>query len=332
MAAALLMAPALTPLPPRPAAPPPAEAPAVRSEAPAPAPQPAGFDSVIVIPTAPLAQAEEEEPAAVPGPSAVPEGTRPNRTPRPLAQMRSLTPATSEIAAMTTSKDGFNLMQIKESEGFIIQYSPPAVPADPLVLDLDGDGLKTSHRRTLFDIDGDGQRDSVSEVSAGDAVLVFDPDGDGRIGEDGGELFGDHTRIPGFDKAPVDGYAALATLAGKAVEDGLVPPGAVEGRRLRAEDIVALEDAWGLRVRVGGLRAPARRLSELGVVELSLGRPDGERIVDYDGRGNDLSPGRGAEAVFADGRRRAYGDLWLKRRGGELKPVLRAQAAPAPMR
>lgn len=330
MAAALLMAPALTPLPPRPAAPPPAEAPAARTQA--PAPQAAAFDSVIVIPTAPLAQAEEEEPAVRPGPSAVPEGARPNRTPRPLAEMRALTPATAEIAAVTTTKDGFNLISIKESEGFIIQYSPPAVPADPLVLDLDGDGLKTSHRRTLFDIDGDGQRDSVSEVSRGDAVLVFDPDGDGRIGEDGGELFGDHTRIPGFDKAPVDGYAALATLAGKAVEDGLIPAQSLAGGRLRAEDVVALEDAWGLRVRVGGLRAPAQRLSELGVVELSLGRPDGERIADYDGRGNDLSPGRGAEAVFADGTRRAYGDLWLKRRGGELKPVLRAQAAPVPMR
>lgn len=329
VAAALLMTPALTPLPPRPAAPPaPAAQEAVRAEAPAPTMTQAS--ERVIIPIAPLAAAEPAP--ETPAPSAVPEGTRPNRTPRPLAEMRSLPQATAEIAAVTSSKDGFNLMSIKESEGFIIQYSPPAVPADPLVLDLDGDGLKTSARRTLFDIDGDGQRDSISEVSRGDAVFVFDPDGDGRIGEDGGELFGDHTRIPGLEKAPADGYAALAELVGRAVADGLVPARTLDEGALRPEDLQALEDAWGLRVRVGGLRAPALRLSELGVVGLALGRPNAERIADYDGRGNDLTPGHGAEALFADGSRRAYGDLWLKRRGGELKPVLRAAAVPTPMR
>ena len=63
---------------------------------------------------------------------------------------------------------------------------------DPLVLDLDGDGIETSGLAdgVSFDIDGDGISERVSVASQGNALLALDRNGNGRI-DDGHELFGD---------------------------------------------------------------------------------------------------------------------------------------------
>lgn len=64
---------------------------------------------------------------------------------------------------------------------------------DPLLLDLDGDGIETSGvaEGAVFDIDGDGQNERVSVARGGDALLALDRNGNGQI-DDGRELFGDH--------------------------------------------------------------------------------------------------------------------------------------------
>jgi hypothetical protein len=83
---------------------------------------------------------------------------------------------------------------------------------DPLVLDLDGDGIETvgvnPTTPLLFDIVGTGIKQSVGWVKADDGFLVLDRNGNGSI-DSGAELFGDATVLANGQKA-VDGFAALA--------------------------------------------------------------------------------------------------------------------------
>jgi len=60
---------------------------------------------------------------------------------------------------------------------------------DPLVINLDSNVASVSDQKFLFDIDGDGILDQVSELNAGSGYLALDKNGDGRI-NDGKELFG----------------------------------------------------------------------------------------------------------------------------------------------
>ena len=72
--------------------------------------------------------------------------------------------------------------------------------ADPLILDLNGNGIEVTPWQdgVRFDIDGDGKRDQTAFVTGGDAFLALDRNQNGRI--DGGhELFGDqHGAVDGF--------------------------------------------------------------------------------------------------------------------------------------
>ncbi|MFD1298778.1 calcium-binding protein, partial [Lysobacter gummosus] len=66
---------------------------------------------------------------------------------------------------------------------------------DPLVLDLDGDGIETVGSDTgevVFDHDGDGIRNGSGWLKPDDGFLVWDRNGNGVI-DHGGELFGDMT-------------------------------------------------------------------------------------------------------------------------------------------
>jgi hypothetical protein len=75
---------------------------------------------------------------------------------------------------------------------------------DPLVFDLDGNGVNLSsvENGVYFDMDADGARDKTAWVSGGDALLALDRNGNGRI-DDGSELFGEQN-------GATDGFAELA--------------------------------------------------------------------------------------------------------------------------
>jgi Ca2+-binding RTX toxin-like protein len=83
---------------------------------------------------------------------------------------------------------------------------------DPIVLDLDGNGLSTAsvNQGVYFDQNADGLAEMSGWVSSGDGVLVLDRNSDGII-NDGSELFGNKTPLIAGGTAS-DGYQALADL------------------------------------------------------------------------------------------------------------------------
>jgi hypothetical protein len=89
---------------------------------------------------------------------------------------------------------------------------------DPLVLDLDGNGISTSginpQAPILFDQDGDGTLTATGWIGAGDGLVVRDLNGNGTI-DSGRELFGDSTVFTQGAHAgqiATNGFEALADL------------------------------------------------------------------------------------------------------------------------
>lgn len=82
--------------------------------------------------------------------------------------------------------------------------APEEAQADPLVLDLDGNGIQLTTARDgmPFDILGDGVMRMTATVMDGSAFLALDRDGDGLISS-GCELFGDQN-------GAANGFAELA--------------------------------------------------------------------------------------------------------------------------
>ncbi|WP_324256086.1 calcium-binding protein, partial [Niveibacterium sp. 24ML] len=83
---------------------------------------------------------------------------------------------------------------------------------DPLILDLDGDGIEISplSAGVMFDSNGDTLRTGTAWAGSDDGILVWDRDGNGVI-DSGRELFGDETILTDGKKAP-HGFAALSEL------------------------------------------------------------------------------------------------------------------------
>ena len=76
--------------------------------------------------------------------------------------------------------------------------------AEPLVIDLNGNGIELTDVRkgdgVEFDITGDGIKEQASWVSPSDGMLVYDRNGNGII-DSGRELFGDqHGAANGFEE------------------------------------------------------------------------------------------------------------------------------------
>lgn len=75
-----------------------------------------------------------------------------------------------------------------EMSGTQVQLGQPYL-CDPLVINLNGNGTTVTDQRFLFDIDGDGNSESISKLGAGNGYLALDLNEDGTI-NDGNELFG----------------------------------------------------------------------------------------------------------------------------------------------
>jgi hypothetical protein len=86
------------------------------------------------------------------------------------------------------------------------------ITMSPLILDLDGDGVETISKTAgiHFDHDGNGFAETTGWAGKDDGLLIWDRNGNGKI-DNGGELFGNHTRLANGTKA-ANGFAALAEL------------------------------------------------------------------------------------------------------------------------
>ena len=177
--------------------------------------------------------------------------------------------------------------------------------ASPLSFDLEGDGVKTSDELIRYDIDGDGDLDTINDSA--DAILVFDADGDGISGEDGSECFGDNTDLDGDGKADgyKDGFEALKALANK---EGLVD--GKDDNKLDENDLKILEEKYGLQIKTDGYNSEGSSLFEAGITEINLATTDETTLhKNYDGKSNDLMTQEGATFVV-NGEEREYADIW----------------------
>ncbi|MBQ9682549.1 MAG: hypothetical protein IJV35_04690 [Neisseriaceae bacterium] len=86
---------------------------------------------------------------------------------------------------------------------------------DPLVLDLDGDGIELVNANgwngVQFDFNGNGIKTATQWVKADDGLLVWDRNGNGVI-DDGSELFGQDTPHKYITEPVTDGFSALKTV------------------------------------------------------------------------------------------------------------------------
>jgi len=157
---------------------------------------------------------------------------------------------------------------------------PPPTRGSPILLDLDRNQFHLSAGPVSFDINADGESESVSWVSAGtqDGFLYLDRNGNGIV-DDGSELFGDSTVLFSGSLA-AHGYEALA-------EFDRVMNGGNADRKLDAADSVYSQlmnwidsNAIGIRERQES-QSPA----EAGVISIGLNYRQSRRT---DAHGNEF--------------------------------------------
>jgi len=103
----------------------------------------------------------------------------------------------------TLINQGLPILPLSECQG-----TTPVAVGSPLVLDLDGDGVRLdSAHRVAFDLAATGETARIPTLLGADALLALDLDEDGRI-ESGRELFGNATLCGAA--ICIDGLEALA--------------------------------------------------------------------------------------------------------------------------
>ncbi len=168
---------------------------------------------------------------------------------------------------------------------------------DPLVLDLDGDGIETTSLEycACFDHNGDGFAERTGWVGPDDGLLVMDRNGDGLI-NDGGELFSDHTVLSDGTKA-ASGFEALAQF-----DDNM------DGSIDATDEVFSYLRVW-IDSNGDGWSSPGElfTLDDLGIKSISLdSSPEG--IVDP--QGNTLD--RIGSFEFTDGSTGQIGEYSLQ--------------------
>jgi len=124
------------------------------------------------------------------------------------AQTVALT--TAQLSAMTTFQtEAFSSAAIQALTTVQLAFVSMSTP---LILDLNGDGVKTLDYASgvKFDIYAEGKEVRTGWVSSDDGLLVLDRNNDGKI-NDGSELFGSSTTLANGSRAS-DGYEALREL------------------------------------------------------------------------------------------------------------------------
>jgi hypothetical protein len=220
------------------------------------------------------------------------------------SEARALT--TAQIASLTSDQivgldkvTGVSLAALQTSAlhanaGFAL-VSSQLTKLTPIALDLDGNGVRTvsANAGAVFDVNADGQAESVGWLSTSDAWLALDRNGNGLI-DDGSELFGSGTTLPDGSKA-LDGFAALRVLDTN--HDGVI-----DAHDAGFSSLSVWVDANGnAKTDAGELRT----LSQAGIDALSLvAKPTA--IID---QGNLI--GLMGSYTTTDGQTHEMADVWL---------------------
>ncbi len=133
---------------------------------------------------------------------------------------------------------------------------------DPLILDLDGDGIETTHinnSNAFFDLDLNGFAENTSWAKGDDGFLVLDRNQDGII-NNATELFGDRTLLNDGVTYASSGFQALAEYDDN--QDGLIDAGDSIYSLLRV-----WQDADGNGVSAA---SELKSLLDLGIVSIAL--------------------------------------------------------------
>ena len=148
-------------------------------------------------------------------------------------------------------------------QGIFDLFSSATVAArvDPLILDLNGDGLATTNldqSDVYFDLDSNGFAERTAWIDVNDGLLVLDRDGDGKI-TNGQELFGDQTLLSNGTRA-TSGFEALREFDDN--KDG----------KIDASDIVYLKlKVWQDLNRDGVSQAEEMKsLADVGIKAINL--------------------------------------------------------------
>ena len=132
---------------------------------------------------------------------------------------------TAAVAQLVANQNGYTVGDVANAAGILLDVNNRfsaarnwTAPRDPLVLDLDGDGIEAvginPAAPILFDHDGDGTRTGTGWIKGDDGIVVLDRNGNGLI-DNGGKLFGDNTVLhngPRAGQKAANGYEALADL------------------------------------------------------------------------------------------------------------------------
>jgi hypothetical protein len=201
---------------------------------------------------------------------------------------------TSQMAALTTTQ----FMALTSTQIPVLsttQLGALAVLGTPIILDLNGDGVKTQSisAGVKFDLFASGQAVNTGWVTGGDGLLVMDRNHDGSI-NGGAELFGEGTSLANGQKA-ANGYGALAELDANA--DGVINSGDVN-----FADLMVWVDNNADGVSAG---AELHSLSSLGITQLSL---DAQTSTETD-NGNLI--GLVSNYMTADGATHEMADVWF---------------------
>ena len=184
----------------------------------------------------------------------------------------------------------------------------------PIVLDLDGDGIRTLSiaAGVQFDLGADGKPVQTGWVSRTDGLLVMDRNRDGTI-NDGSELFGSSTTLADGSKA-ADGYVALSELDSN--NDGKVSA---------ADAGFADLQVW-VDANSDGVSAYAE-LKSLGTLGISSISVVTERVIQQD-NGNIV--GLISSYQTTDGTSHAAADVWFITRAGASPATPEALGAGLP--
>ena len=171
---------------------------------------------------------------------------------------------------------------------------------DPLVFDLDGDGITTvslEESNAFFDLDNNGFAEKTSWVGAKEGLLAYDKNGDGII-NGGNELFGDRTLMKDGKTLASSGFVALAEYDDN--KDSKIDSNDVIYALLRI-----WQDSDGDGIASAG---ELRRLVDLGIVSIGLSYSN-TGVTDS---ANNIQVRTGT-FTLADGSSRTVGEYLLNR-------------------